>query len=634
MSRVMKDSGIEWIGEIPTDWIITKVGRLGTYTNGYAFKPEDWGDEGLPIIRIQNLTNENKDFNKYNGIIDEKYIIKNGTLLISWSATLDIFVWNGETALLNQHIYKAEPNEAIINRRYFFWCASAFMKEMSNDKHGTTMQHVTKSVFSNFLIPLPPLNAQQDIANYLDKKCAEVESIIEKIKESLENFKKYKKSIITEAVFKGLRNEVKEIDSGIKYIGSIPSHWKVRKIKNVLTPLSRIVLPTDDVITCFRDGEVTLRKNRRTEGYTFSDTEKGYQGVEVGDLVIHGMDAFAGAIGISDSRGKCTPVVHVCDTKENKRYYMYLLRSLAFNDVFTALSEGVRIRSSDFRNWDKLARILVVLPPLSEQSEIANYLDLKCTEIDNLISKKHKILSELEAYKKSLVYECVTGKRNVEQSEKLSTNIYPLFPAALPTDKKRFAQAVLISKVIDITHTSQLGRVKLEKILYTLETHIGFNFDTDYERQIAGPLDGSIYQCEKMISVINKWFKIEKSKFGVKYSSAKDKDNYKNYYKKYYSEYDREIERIINIFRPLSTDQSEIIATLYASWNDFVIVGKPFTDEDIISDVLNNWHESKKRFSKASWIQAIDQIKELELVPKGYGKRTIREQGGRTNARQ
>jgi type I restriction enzyme, S subunit len=415
MSREMKNSGVEWIGEIPTDWIITKVGRIGTYMNGYAFKPDDWGDEGLPIVRIQNLTDETKSFNRFKGIIDEKYKIIKGTFLISWSATLDIFIWNGEVGLLNQHIFKAIPNEEIVEKSFFYWCATAFMKEMSNDKHGTAMQHVTKGVFSNFLITLPPLDIQKRLANYLDKKCYKIDSIIEMTKASIEEYKRYKKSIITEAVTKGLSKTEKK-DSGIDYIGTIPSHWKVNKIKNVLTPLNRSVLPTDDVITCFRDGEVTLRKNRRAIGYTFSDTEKGYQGVDIGDLVIHGMDAFAGAIGISDSRGKCTPVVHVCSSKENKRYYMYLLRALAVNDVFMALSEGVRIRSSDFRNWDKLSGILVVVPPLSEQTEIANYLDYKFTEIDYLIAQKQKLISELQNYKNSLIYEIVTGKKEVQSN--------------------------------------------------------------------------------------------------------------------------------------------------------------------------------------------------------------------------
>ncbi|WP_162789072.1 restriction endonuclease subunit S [Bacillus sp. K6W] len=413
MIREMKDSGVEWIGEIPKDWELTKVKKIGEYINGYPFKSKDWGNNGLPIIRIQNLTDVNKPFNRFNGQIQDKYLISKGDYLISWSATLDVFKWEREDGYLNQHIFKAIPNLDVVDYFYFYWLAVCFMEEMNNDKHGSAMQHVTKDIFDNFEVVLPNKNEQQKIANLLNHKVQHVNSIIDNTKQTIEEFKKYKQSLITETVTMGLKPDAEMKDSGIKYIGEIPVNWEIRKIKYVLIPLERPVLKTDDVVTCFRDGEVTLRKNRREAGYTFSDTERGYQGVEVGDLVFHGMDAFAGAIGISDSRGKCSPVVHVCDSNENKRYYMYFLRALAFNDVYMALSDGVRIRSSDYRNWNKLAQILVALPPLEEQQKIADFLDAKCSHIDNLIEQKQKLIIELETYKKSLIYEYVTGKREV-----------------------------------------------------------------------------------------------------------------------------------------------------------------------------------------------------------------------------
>ena len=118
-------------------------------------------------------------------------------------------------------------------------------------------------------------------------------------------------------------------DSGVEWIGEIPSHWEVLRGKNILNLLERPVLDDDDVVTCFRDGEVTLRKNRREEDFTNSLKEIGYQGLEAGNLVVHGMDGFAGAIGISDSRGKASPVLNVMDSSQNKKFIMYYLRALA-----------------------------------------------------------------------------------------------------------------------------------------------------------------------------------------------------------------------------------------------------------------------------------------------------------------
>lgn len=196
-------------------------------------------------------------------------------------------------------------------------------------------------------------------------------------------------------------------DSGIAWVGVMPESWKIKRGKFTLKLLNRPLEKTDDVITCFRDGEVTLRKNRREEGFTVSLKEIGYQGIEPGDLVIHGMDGFAGAIGISDSRGKSSPVLVVCDSDENKRFIMYYLRTMAYNDVFSALATGIRVRSCDLR-WNKLAELPYILPSQEEQKRIVSFLDGKCTQIDVLIANVQSQIEKLKAYKQSLITEVVT----------------------------------------------------------------------------------------------------------------------------------------------------------------------------------------------------------------------------------
>ena len=172
----------------------------------------------------------------------------------------------------------------------------------------------------------------------------------------------------------------------------------------------------DGVITCFRDGEVTLRSNRREDGFTMADKEIGYQGIDVGDLVVHGMDGFAGAIGISDSRGKASPVLNVLETEQNKRFIMYYLRSMAYSDVFLALSTGIRVRSCDLR-WNKLSELLYPVPPINEQDKIVAYIDNIIEKTNVIIASKTKQLDTLEEYKKTLIYEYVTGKKEVPINE-------------------------------------------------------------------------------------------------------------------------------------------------------------------------------------------------------------------------
>ena len=196
-------------------------------------------------------------------------------------------------------------------------------------------------------------------------------------------------------------------DSGIEYIGEIPCDWSIRRGKNVLTVLNRHVKEDDGTVTCFRDGEVTLRVNRRVEGFTNADKEIGYQGVEPGDLVVHGMDGFAGAIGISDSRGKMSPIIIVLDSSENKYYLMYYLRAMAFREVFLALSTGIRERSCDLR-WNKLAVFPFILPSNNEQQAIADYLDDRCSKIDEIIDEATASIEEYKELKQAVIFEAVT----------------------------------------------------------------------------------------------------------------------------------------------------------------------------------------------------------------------------------
>ena len=219
--------------------------------------------------------------------------------------------------------------------------------------------------------------------------------------------------MITEAVTKGLHPNIEMKDSGIEWIGLIPKHWDIKKGKYCLNLLLKPVREDDNVITCFRDGEVTLRSKRREDGFTISLQEIGYQGIDIGDLIVHGMDGFAGAIGISDSRGKASPVLNVIDTRNNnKRYIMYYLRSMANNGIFIALATGIRVRTCD-TNWSKLRELPYLIPSNKEQNIIATFLDSKCAEIDSIIDDKQKQLDTLAEYRKSLIYEYVTGKKEV-----------------------------------------------------------------------------------------------------------------------------------------------------------------------------------------------------------------------------
>ena len=199
-------------------------------------------------------------------------------------------------------------------------------------------------------------------------------------------------------------------DSGVYYLPQLPSHWGIRRAKFLFREEKRPTRKNDEIITCFRDGQVTLRKNRRTEGFTNSLKEIGYKGIRKGDLVIHNMDAFAGSIGVSDSDGKGTPVYSICTPLSNEispYYYCYFLRYLAKCDFIKSLSKGIRERSTDFR-FNDFKELSLPLPSLKEQKAIVNYIDSVTSKIDEAISQQRKMIDLLNERKQIIIQNAVT----------------------------------------------------------------------------------------------------------------------------------------------------------------------------------------------------------------------------------
>ena len=203
-------------------------------------------------------------------------------------------------------------------------------------------------------------------------------------------------------------------DSGVYFLPDLPANWEIRKAKYLFKEENRPVKPDDEIVTCFRDGQVTLRKNRRVEGFTNSLKEIGYQGVRKGDLVIHNMDAFAGSIGISDSDGKATPVYSCCTPKSsevNQFYYCYLLRFLARNGFILSLAKGIRERSTDFR-FNDFKELYLPVPSREEQDAIVKHIDTATAKIDAAIAQQPKMIDLLNERKQIIINRAVTKGLN------------------------------------------------------------------------------------------------------------------------------------------------------------------------------------------------------------------------------
>lgn len=411
--REMKDSGISWVGEIPKEWSV--------WRNKYIFKITK--DIVLPrqnyqLLSLTTTGIKEKDENDNGGKVPENYdgyqIVKENDLVMCLFDLDCSAVFSGLSpcnGMISPAYKVLKVKKRIANEQYYrYWFnyvgSKRFYKQYSKSLRFT----LNADEFNRLFSLLPPLAEQQRIAEFLDRECGKIDGLKADIQAQIDTLEQYKRSVITEAVTHGLNPSAPMKDSGIPWVGQFPTHWTKKKGKYILRYMSKPVKQDDGVITCFRDGEVTLRSNRREDGFTMADKEIGYQGVDVGDLVVHGMDGFAGAIGISDSRGKASPVLNVLNTQQNKKYIMYYLRSMAYGEVFTALSTGIRVRSCDLR-WNKLAELLYPLPPIDEQNNIVNYIDKQIARTNEIIADKKSQIETLDGYKKSLIYEYVTGKR-------------------------------------------------------------------------------------------------------------------------------------------------------------------------------------------------------------------------------
>lgn len=200
-------------------------------------------------------------------------------------------------------------------------------------------------------------------------------------------------------------------DCVLPWLPAIPSHWEVHRLGAICNKKNRSARSTDNILICSNNGTVFPR-NENTLGL-ISDKEEAYQGVKEGDLLIHGMDTWHGAIAVSKYSGKCTKVVHVCESSQNKSFVAYFLQMLAIQNVYKAISNGVRGNTSDFRSWNKARIIIIAYPPtIEEQNAIAAYLDKKCAEIDELVSRRQAIIERLKELKQSIIADAVTKGLN------------------------------------------------------------------------------------------------------------------------------------------------------------------------------------------------------------------------------
>lgn len=384
--------------KLPAGWKWVKLGEVAVYINGRAFKPEEWVLDGLPIIRIQNLNNPDADFNYFKGEIDPRYVIENGDLLISWSASLDAFIWNRGSAVLNQHIFKVAENKEIIHRQYLYFAVREAMVEICKQIHGATMKHITKPEFEKIPIPLPPLPEQKRIAGILTKQMAAAEKARKACEEKLHVAQQLPDSYLY-AVFNSPESK----------------KWTVKKVEEICEITARQVDPKIPEYGNLPhvNGENIESGTRRL---TFLKTAKelgmisGKYLFEKGDVLYSKLRPYLRKVFVADFKGVCSADMYpICVNKAiaDPSFFAWLLLS----DDFTryANEESMRARMPKL-NRKQLFEWKAKLPSLKEQRRLVEILEKQASRVETLCKKIESELETINRLPASLLQQAFKGK--------------------------------------------------------------------------------------------------------------------------------------------------------------------------------------------------------------------------------
>lgn len=418
--REMKDSGIAWIGAIPNHWKVSKIKQIVCWKSVK-------GQPDLPVLSLYRdygvVPKDSRDDNHNVTSLDTSgyKVVERGDLVINkmkaWQGSLAVSEYNGIVSPA-YHICKITSENICKKYLHYLLRDASYLPEYMRLSTGLRVGQWDLSFddFKNVPFLVPPLAEQERIAAFLDAECAEIDAVLEKTRASIEEYKKLKQAVITQAVTKGVRGDRPMKDSGSVWFEEIPCNWAMKRIKYLFHIKKDIAGKEGYTVLSITQSGIKPKDLSKNEGQ-LADDYSHYQLLNPGDFAMNHMDLLTGWVDISRYSGVTSPDYRVFvldDTVENDcSYYLYLMQMCYFNRIFYGLGQGV----SGMGRWrlqaDKFLNFPVVVPPVDEQKEIASYLNEKCKKLDTLIRKKQQYLTEIENYKKSLIYEYVTGKKEV-----------------------------------------------------------------------------------------------------------------------------------------------------------------------------------------------------------------------------
>ncbi len=629
-----QDSGVDWLGKLPAHWSTAKIRHLFQVHNGStpASTEDEYWKGDIVWVTPEDLGNYER------GVIDDSSrhitaeglancgatIVPEGSIVLSTRAPIGLLGVAGVDLCTNQGC-RALEFQFGDDTRFFYYQLLAAKQELKSWGQGSTFQELSSEELRAVRIARPPLEEQRSIATYLDRETDRIDALIENKEQLIDLLEEKRTALISCVVTQGLDSDVEMQASGIEPIGHVPSHWRIKRNKWLYREAEeRSETGNEELLTVSHKTGITPRSEKEDVNMIEAESTEGYKICRPGDLVVNTMWAWKGALGISEYHGVVSPSYNVYRLRPGEqeriepKFLDYLYRIPAYVTEIDRHSVGVW--KSRLRLYpEAFFRMATPLPPLAEQKRIVRELDKEMERWDSLREKVEQAIKRLKEYRASLITAAVTGQIDTREGARKQEI------RQADTWDRMVLTMELIRRMRAAQHES-LGRTLLVKMLYLIQHHVrvtgmGFN----YKRKDFGPYASELrYEVENALQNQG-WIQVSEGSEQVRYElrDKADSDTVQSYFQGSWGDVEEQIDEIVSYFHHFDAERAEIVATVYAAWNDLKIFGRPHDEDAIIREVRENWHPRKREIEESRWRTALRWMKDEGLVPTGFGEPTV-----------
>ncbi len=647
---------VQWLDEVPSHWAVTKLKHAAWVnpTKGASDYDKE-SDDLATFLPMENVSEDGVIDTSLKRPISEVWsgftYFEEGDAIV---AKITPCFENGKGAHLRDlgapvgfgstEFHVLRPRDGVSDGRYLYYLTHSHVFRGTGEAFMTGsagQKRVPTDFVEEFVTALPPLDEQRQLADYLDRKTAEVDRLVEKKQTLITRLGELRAAVVNRAVTEGLDPVASMKDPSVEWLGEVPQHWEIMRLGYACD--LKMGFPFSSSGYTEKKSDVRLLRgiNVAPGLIKWSDVKRWSRDeyddfpdyhLCVGDIVL-GMDRTMVGDGIRVARITqddlpallLQRVACLRPADRIRAGYLYLLlQSESFADYFKPLFTGISVPHLSPR---QLGNFVVALPPLVEQDAIIEYVDAKLRAIDVACSKCARTIELAHELRASLISEVVTGKIDVR-----GTALVEAVEPREVQDVNPFTLWVLANYVLNrMASADHFGRITLVKVLFALQYEMrlrltGKKYADPWQRWDFGPFNPKLVNAlEASLDREGYWRKVQTDDDRqVRYEPKENASDPKGHFEKYWGDRRDEIDAVIDVFERVTSKgdaarRAEIVATLYGAWNDLLIAGEPFTDDDIVAEARENWHESKLQIERARWLKALDWMREHDFVPSGFG---------------